>query len=256
MNRTEILATFDREMRREPALFPGVGVERVGSVVRLVGAENMVLYSRLTEADARSVVHAEAEHFRALGVPVEWKWFGHDTPADLPAILAAEGFVAEEGETLVVYDLHLGTPGAPAGPGVDIHSVRNERELREAWEANREAFGGNAHSDLDHWAEMWRDPTQRLFVAYVDGRAVSSGRLDMPRERSFAGMFGGGTRPEFRHRGIYRGLVAARAAEARARGYRYLTVDARETSRPILERLGFEPLTTTRPWVLTPTGST
>ena len=64
------------------------------------------------------------------------------------------------------------------------------------------------------------------------------------------GTHGGGTRPDYQGRGVYRALVAARAAEARRRGHRFLTVDARETSRPILERIGFEPLTKVRDWTL------
>jgi hypothetical protein len=45
-------------------------------------------------------------------------------------------------------------------------------------------------------------------------------------------------------------MVAARTADARRRGFRYLTVDARETSRPILERLGFEPVAKLTAWRL------
>jgi hypothetical protein len=41
--------------------------------------------------------------------------------------------------------------------------------------------------------------------------------------------------------------VAARARDARAFGARYLIVDALPTSRPILERLGFQWLTDTWP---------
>lgn len=67
---------------------------------------------------------------------------------------------------------------------------------------------------------------------------------------AFAGLYSGGTIPEYRSRGAYRALVAARAAVARRRGYRFLIVDARETSRPILQRLGFEPLATVRGWTL------
>ena len=52
--------------------------------------------------------------------------------------------------------------------------------------------------------------------------------------------------------GIYRALVAHRARDAVKRGYRYLQVDASRQSRPVLERLGFEPLTTTTPYVYEP----
>jgi GNAT superfamily N-acetyltransferase len=53
-----------------------------------------------------------------------------------------------------------------------------------------------------------------------------------------------------RGRGIHRSLVHARAREALRLGYTYLTVDAMETSRPILESLGFVPMTTTRDYTL------
>ncbi|MBO0514362.1 GNAT family N-acetyltransferase, partial [Streptomyces beijiangensis] len=62
-------------------------------------------------------------------------------------------------------------------------------------------------------------------------------------------LWGGGTAPEWRGKGIYRALVAYRAAIAAERGYRYLQVDATDDSRPILERLGFTRLSTTTPYV-------
>jgi hypothetical protein len=44
--------------------------------------------------------------------------------------------------------------------------------------------------------------------------------------------------------------VAKRAELARERGYRWLYSDALPTSRPILERLGFVPITTTTPFTI------
>jgi GNAT superfamily N-acetyltransferase len=46
--------------------------------------------------------------------------------------------------------------------------------------------------------------------------------------------------PAFRKQGLFTSLVAVRAQEARRRGARFLTVDARPMSRPILEALGFK----------------
>ena len=70
--------------------------------------------------------------------------------------------------------------------------------------------------------------------------------------RTFADLWGGGTLPEYRRRGVYGALVSVRAAEARQCGVQYLTVDALPTSQPILERIGFERLTTTTPYTLEP----
>jgi hypothetical protein len=46
--------------------------------------------------------------------------------------------------------------------------------------------------------------------------------------------------------------VAVRARLAAEQGYRYLQVDASDDSRPILERLGFNAVTITTPYVWSP----
>lgn len=248
----ELLALYDREMRREPVAYPGARIERLGRIVRVVGSENTVIYSDLGEDDAPAAIAEQAAFFRAAGAEAEWKAFGHDQPSNLPRLLADAGFVPDEPETIVVYDLTNGTPGGPPPADVAVRRIGDTDGLADAERANRAAFGPDAHPSRARGAEWLDDPRNAMYVAYVGGAPVASGRLEMPEERSFAGLYGGGTAPDLRHRGIYRGLVAARAVEARTRGYRFLTVDARETSRPILERLGFVPLTTARGWILRP----
>jgi|HubBroStandDraft_1064217.scaffolds.fasta_scaffold01437_3 GNAT superfamily N-acetyltransferase len=246
----EILALYDQEIRRDPVAEPGYRVERVGPVVRVVGPDGWVIYSDLTDANVRETVASQAEFFRHAGIDVEWKWFGHDRPPGLPAALEAEGFLPEEPETIVVFDLQHDLPRGTLPDDTEIRRVTDASGLRDAEAANTAAFGPPAHPFLAPWTQRLNDPNIGLFVAYVHGTPIASGRVEMIPGRSFAGLWGGGTAPAHRHRGIYRGLVAARAELARASGSRYLTVDARETSRPILERLGFVPLTTTRAWVI------
>jgi GNAT superfamily N-acetyltransferase len=86
-------------------------------------------------------------------------------------------------------------------------------------------------------------------VALAGDRPISAARMEMLPGTRFAGLWGGGTVEAWRGRGIYRALVAHRARVAAEHGYRYLQVDATSQSRPILERLGFVPLTTTTPYV-------
>ena len=89
---------------------------------------------------------------------------------------------------------------------------------------------------------------------------IKAGRLLFAREcgfryaagTEFGTLWGGATLPEWRGRGIYRALVAERARLAAERGRHYLETDASDDSRPILERLGFVPVTTTTPYVWTP----
>lgn len=82
--------------------------------------------------------------------------------------------------------------------------------------------------------------------------AARQGGFIQPGADSLARLLGGSTRPQWRGRGIYRALVAARAQRAAARSVKYLQVDASGDSAPILRRLGFHAVTTTTAYVWTP----
>ena len=118
-------------------------------------------------------------------------------------------------------------------------------------EAER-AFGVDYSSMNEEFLARLPLGTVTFYVVYAGTEPVCAGRLETPPNSEFAGLYGGGTAPEYRHQGIYRSLVGARAREARRRGYRFLSVDAADESRPILERLGFVPLTTIRCWMWKP----
>jgi hypothetical protein len=92
----------------------------------------------------------------------------------------------------------------------------------------------------------------QMVVAMAGDEPVSAARVEFIPGTDFAGLWGGGTVPAWRGRGIFRALVAYRAGLAAARGYRYLQVDALPASRPILQRLGFKPVAATTPYVWTP----
>jgi GNAT superfamily N-acetyltransferase len=163
---------------------------------------------------------------------VEWKYYSHDGPELYERLLAA-GLEPEDEETVVVAEAASIEP--PAGD-VELRLATDEFvELAER------VFGRSHGSGL---------PERTLaVVAVVDGQPVSGGRVDFEDDVEFAGLFGGVTLPEYRRRGLYRATVAKRAELARERGYRWLYSDALPTSRPILERVGFVPITTTTPFV-------
>jgi predicted GNAT family acetyltransferase len=87
-----------------------------------------------------------------------------------------------------------------------------------------------------------------LWVAEADGQIVTAGRLEPVADTEVAGIWGGSTRPEWRGRGIYRALTAARARSALALGKTLIHSDSTEYSRPILERYGFVKVSTTTPY--------
>jgi GNAT superfamily N-acetyltransferase len=114
-----------------------------------------------------------------------------------------------------------------------------------------EVFGG------DH-APLFRDLPARLAlrpapaaaaIAVAGDTPVGAGRVEFHAGTEFASLWGDGTLPAWRGRGVFRSLVAHRAALAAARGFRYLQVDALPASRPLFERLGFVALATTTPFL-------
>jgi ribosomal protein S18 acetylase RimI-like enzyme len=258
MNHATVRDLFDRQMRREAQPDePGARVERVGDVVRHVGPAagwNGVLWSGLDEDSADAAIAEQVRFFGGLGRTFEWKTYAHDRPSDLPDRLKAAGFVPEEPETLLVAET-AALPVDTAPPeGIRLLPVTDESqvELVErvhelAFESGRSAIGHQLRTQLA------QDPaTVPAVVALHGDEPVSAARMELHPGTAFASLWGGGTVPEWRGRGIYRSLVAFRVRIAAERGFAYVQVDATPYSRPILERLGFVALGTTTPYVWGP----
>ena len=248
MDGPAVLALYDRQIRADPPAEAGVTRSWEQGVLRTEGAYNFIGWWDFPAAAAPQVAAREAAHF--AGRDVQWKVYSHDRPAGLDAALAAAGWREDDPETFLVLDMDVDTPPYDPPPGVEVRQVSDHAGIMDLVAVSDAAFGRAEPWRAEQLSSRLEDPTQALFVAYDGGRAVTSGRLELAPGKAFAGLYGGGTVPDYQGRGAYRALVAARAAEARRRGHRYLTVDARETSRPILERLGFQPLAVVRDWVL------
>jgi len=255
MDHAAVLALFDRDMREGAQPYgPDSVVERVGGVVRHVGPEqgwNGVLWSDLTESDADTAITEQTRYFTELGREFEWKVYGHDRPDDLGERLRAAGFTPEPEETLMIIEAGELEFDASPPPGVELRPVTDAAGVDLVVDVHEQAFGTSG-TRLRHQmlAQLDEAPdTVVVVVALAGDRPVSSARMELIPGTRFAGLWGGGTVEAWRGRGIYRALVAHRARIAVDRGYRYLQVDASDQSRPILQRLGFAPLTTTTPYV-------
>ncbi|KUO05035.1 GNAT family N-acetyltransferase [Streptomyces caeruleatus] len=258
MDHAAVLDLFDRDIREGARPDgPGARVERVGGVVRQVSSShgwNGVVWSGLDEADADAAITEQIAHFSRLGREFEWKLYGHDLPVDLGRRLRDAGFTAEPEETLMIGEVADLTLDVELPGGVRILPVTDRAGVDLVAEVHEKAFG----TDGTRWrhqllAQLTAAPdTVVAVVAMAGDTPVSAARMELVPGTRFAGLWGGGTVEGWRGRGIYRALVAHRARVAADRGYRYLQVDAMSTSRPILERLGFAPLTTTTPYVFTP----
>ena len=254
-----LLATFDTQLRaRVPdPLTPGVEVEWDGPILRLddPATRGWVLYRELNVdgAELDALIHRQIEWFARRDTRFEWKHYGHDRPADLPARLLAAGFVPEEQETVVAAAVADVAGPVRLPPGVTLREVTERRDF-ERIEAMEEAvWGDRSHIGDMLDAEHAAGPdTITTVVAEAGGEVVSAAWMRFERGTDFGTLWGGATLAEWRRKGIYRALVAHRANLARDRGLRWLAVDASDDSRPILERLGFVALTTTTPYVWSP----
>ncbi|MET9462130.1 GNAT family N-acetyltransferase [Streptomyces canus] len=258
MDHVAVLALFDRDVREgaQPD-GPGARVERVGGVVRHVAAEhgwNGVVWSDLDESSADKAIAEQIAYYTGLGREFEWKLYGHDLPFDLGQRLRAAGFTAEPEETLMIAEVADLTLDVEPPEGIRFLAVTDRTGVDLVADVHEKAFGTDS-SRLRHQllARLQDDPDTVVAVVALAGDVpVSAARMELVPGTRFAGLWGGGTVESWRGRGIYRALVAHRARAAVERGYRYLQVDALATSRPILERLGFEPLTITQPHVYQP----
>lgn len=134
--------------------------------------------------------------------------------------------------------------------GVELAPVNDANGAAALARVHDEVFGGQ-HTAIGSaiMAGLELQPRRvEAVVAMAGETAVSAGRVELPEDRDFASLWGGGTLPNWRGRGVFRSLVTYRARLARERGYRYLQVDASPGSRPIFQRLGFTELAKTTPY--------
>ena len=242
----------------EPDPPPGIVFERFGNLVRVTGREQGFVESGPDVGLEGEALDAEIarhrDHFAARGQEVEWKTRAHDRPADLPQRLIAAGFEPEEPETVVI-----GVAADMVAAGEPPEGIRIRRT------SDPDDFARIADMESAVWGEDWawlgddlaresaHDPDHfTVFVAEAGGEVVSAAWLAAKPGTGFGGLWGGSTLQGWRHRGIYRSLVAARARAALEQGVEHLQVDASADSRPVLERLGFVAVTTTTPYVWRP----
>jgi GNAT superfamily N-acetyltransferase len=258
-----LLEAYDVQLRAHvhDRLPDSVRVEPDGPLVRTVGFGNrgFVEYRDLAGLDGDeldALIARQVQVFAERGEPFEWKLHGHDHPTDLPDRLRAAGLVPEDTETVVIgrVDAIAAEPILP--DGIVIREVRERADFAPIGQLE-ESVWQEEHNWVGHLAdERSADPEGlRVFVAEAGDLTVSAGWVRFPSDTEFVTLWGGATLPDWRGRGIYAALVARRAQLAAERGRRYIEVDASDDSRPILERLGFVPVTTTTPYVWSPSAA-
>ena len=272
--RASLLAAYDRQLRGSNELLGAEQVSQDGPLFRGIYDEcrGFVSYVSLEDADDLDALIARTvQHFATVPAvdSFEWKTSGHDAPADLGDRLREHGFAAEDEETVMVGEAALLAEPVELPDGVRLRRIGFTVEgvcaspdvvhddVVRAEQMQAEVFGRGAFGDTASLVRSILDADRvELWIAEATLRGgswqvVSAGRLEVIPGTQFASIWGGATLPEWRGRGIYRALTAARAASALARGARYIHSDSTPYSRPILERSGLMAVTTTTPYVWT-----
>jgi len=253
-----LLRAYDEQLRTDAETPSAISVTRLGQLrlVTFLGGRGFVTYRSLDGADevgVRELVAGAAAHFRADGgiTKVEWKTRGHDHAPGLHDALLEHGFAPEEPESIMIGEATALAAEVPLPDGVTLRQVSEEADVRAMCAMQDEVFG-DPPSDRTANAVLRRQALadgMELWVAEAEGQIVTAGRLEPVPDTEVAGIWGGSTRPQWRGRGIYRALTAARARSALAMGKTLIHSDSTEYSRPILERYGFVKVSTTTPYV-------
>jgi ribosomal protein S18 acetylase RimI-like enzyme len=255
--RARFLAAYDEQLRTDAETPSAIKVTRLGPLrlVTFINGRGFVTYQSLggaDERDIRSLVSEALAYYEADPQikRVEWKTRGHDHAPGLHEALLEHGFTPDETESIMIGEAAGLVVDVPLPEGVTLRRVTEEPDVRAMSAMEDEAFGEPVVKETAdaHLRRLSLRDGMELWVAEFDGQIVSAGRLEPVRGTSFAGIWGGATRPEWRRRGIYRALTAARAGSALDMGKTLIHSDSTEYSRPILERSGLLKVSTTTPY--------
>ena len=252
MNPSELLALHDQQ-QRIAIQYRNMRREVTPHVIRhvtLKHGEGIVLYSQLNAANADQVIAEQIAYFDQIGQNFEWKTYDHDTPIDLKDRLLAHDFQAEEPEALLALDIETAPSFLFEPVTHDVRRITEPDRLADVqivqesvWSEPfgwiKPMLGDDLADDPDHLS---------VYIAYAGDKPVSAAWITFHDHSQFAGLWGGSTLAEYRGRGYYTALLAARLQEARRRGVRFLVIDASPMSRPIVEKYGFQFLIGTQPF--------
>lgn len=252
----DLLAKYDEQLRTDAPSAIAVTLLGPLHLVSFPWGQGWVTYRDLDGAGAATIqrwVGEVLDHFRSDPAirKVKWKARGHDDAPGLHEALLEHGFGAREPESVMIGTARALAVDVALPDGIVLRRIRDEPDVRRMAQMQREVFGDVDVDDMTT-ALLHRqsvDGTMELWVAEHQDRIVSSGRLEPVAGTDFAGVWGGSTVEDWRGRGIYRALTAARARSALRRGKTLIQSDSTDKSRPILERHGFLAVTTIRPYV-------
>jgi hypothetical protein len=174
------------------------------------------MFADLPPGRERELILAEIEHFRALGMPFEWKVYDLDRPADLRRRLEGEGFEAGEEEAFLVMPV-APRPASPPPPGIRITQDRGPRPAPRRGGRPGGSLGSGSLVAPRHPRGDALDPAGRdhrlLRLRGMASLSRPAGRL--PAGSRFADLHGGAVLPAHRGKGIFGVLLDLRLSRRR-----------------------------------------
>ncbi len=202
---------------------------------------NTVQRQRFPLANVDDVLKEVRATLRERGrTKTQWE-VGSSAPAGLVDALLERGLVNDRDPYAVALVL---THEPPPGPQNAVaRRVETFEDLVAACEVQWEAFESSPEEIEEARAVLesrWRESPIVRHAVWLDRKLVCTGTA-VPTPHGLL-LYGGATLPRARGRGAYRALVRARWDDAVSRGRPVLITQGGSMSRPILERLGFEPV--------------
>lgn len=199
---------------------------------------NVIQWVHLNEHGIEAAIEEQGALFGRGDTPLEWSVHASDTPHDLADRLVTQGYRDLGTASVMVAELPM---DAFEGPKHSIECIETEEQLIEFKSLAETLFRKDfTFTTSELRAALGRRDSRHVgFLARVGTEAVAMGCLISCIDSPIAKLYCAGTLPEFRKQGAHRALTLARARYAEQLGLRWLSILAMETSRPLVERLGF-----------------
>ncbi len=204
---------------------------------------NIVTRTHLAPTQVTATVEAMTSHFGSLDLPLTWHILPSTQPPNLAEYLEKYDFLLFDEEPHMVIEPAKHVLDLPAIPGFTIELVTDTASLARWYQATVAGFFPNTPSlgqlFLDAYTLLGFD-TQGPFLhytGYMHGEPVAASTLLFTE--GMAGIYDVCTIPSARGKGFGTAMTLAPLLEARARGYRYVCLQATRMGYPLYERLGF-----------------
>jgi len=247
MTNDDVLALFDEEMRRKPAIAdPRYRFELAGRVARILGPthesyDNCVIFSAFQPGQTDRIVVEQITYFEDRRRGFEWKVLDHDKPDNLPRRLVDYGFQPGEAETLHVLPTDAVPRFRAPAAGIAVQRIEDEARLPDVAAVHTQVW-----RDDRGWLveELARDLAERpqaiaVFVACDAENPVGTLWARFAPSGVFASVWGAAVVPEAPEAAVLGGLVTAVTRAAAERGVRFLAITTPTAAGSALTRHGF-----------------